>query len=420
MKTYVFIARRICEIGGAEQYLYNKSKYLESQGWRVLVFSGREGNILISGFEQYKNDIYPALTYAPECFSKREVKKTIDNIVARIGDCEGDTCIIESDAVNRAIWAEIIASRLNAKHLAFILQEEHNYDLPIRKFLRFKYDRHELAGIAQQSINQMLGDETIERRLDTKISAYCQNVVDECEDSYSCMLDSNAMYTIGSVGRLEKPCVTEILNSMKHYFSVHKDIKFNLVLIGGAVREKTIQQIFDEMHKYDNVNLIITGNIYPIPASLLKNVDVFVSTAGSASMTYKYCYPTVRVHPVTGQAVGVIGLDFKDQEKSMYDITADLTIEECIDKALNNANLIEYEKPLDESYYKRMYAEFDRQICIGSSVCSYEYYNEEFLMQIKTTHISSHFLHWLSGHLIGGGGHAAIRRFQKRLQKWKK
>ena len=43
MKTYVFITRRISEIGGVEQYVYNKSRYLETQGWSVFVFSARKG-----------------------------------------------------------------------------------------------------------------------------------------------------------------------------------------------------------------------------------------------------------------------------------------------------------------------------------------------------------------------------------------
>ena len=110
MKTYVFISRRICEIGGAEQYLYNKSRYLASQGWRVFIFSGREGRILIHGFEQYAKDIHPALRYAPECYSKGEVRRTINSIVGRIGDCGGDQCIVESDAVNRSIWAVALSS----------------------------------------------------------------------------------------------------------------------------------------------------------------------------------------------------------------------------------------------------------------------------------------------------------------------
>ncbi len=404
MKTYVFIFRRICEIGGAEQYLYNKSRYLESEGWRVFVFSGREGRILINGFEKYVKDIYPALTYAPECYSQKEVRKTVDCIVERIGDCGGDQCIIESDAVNRSVWAELVAKRLGAKHLAFILQEKHGYDTETKKFLRFKYDRHELAGITVQSINQILGDETIERRPDTKISAHCTNVVEECEDKISPQLTPNADYTFGSLGRLEKPCVPAILKGFENFFTSHPDKTFNLVLIGGAVTEVKIVQIRKRLQVFKNVNLIITGNMYPIPKSLLNNIDVFVSTAGSAGVTYRSKRPTVRVHPVTGEPVGIIGLDYEPSEKNMYDVTPGLTIEDCIERALANADAIVFRHGLDNDFFKVMKEEFNRQLSFANTVTSKAYYDEDLLMRIKSTHISSHFLHWLVGHLFGAKG----------------
>ena len=394
MKTYVFIARRICEIGGAEQYLYNKSRYLESQGWRVFIFSGREGRILINGFEKYRKDIFPTLTYAPECYSKREVRRTIDAIVERIGDCGGDPCILESDAVNRAVWAELIAKRLGAKHLAFILQEQHGYASDVKAFLRFKYDRHELAGITVSSVGQML--DGVECRPDNKISAYCTNAVEDCEDHISEKLDPQADYTFGSMGRLEKPCVRGILNGFEEFFSAHPNKSFNLVLIGGAAAEKKEQQIREELKAYRNVHLVITGNIYPVPAALLNNIDVFVSTAGSASTTYLAGRPTVKVHPVTGEPVGIIGLDFGFKEKSMYESDPNMSIPECIERALSEADKITYTHGLGDNYTQTMHEEFERQLSIADMETHQEYYNEKLL--------------------IGGQGQEQIRKYQKRLQ----
>lgn len=55
MRTYNFIIRRICNITGAQQYVYNKTRYLKSQGWRVLIFSSLQGEILIDDFKEYEN-----------------------------------------------------------------------------------------------------------------------------------------------------------------------------------------------------------------------------------------------------------------------------------------------------------------------------------------------------------------------------
>ena len=417
MKTYVFITRRVSEIGGVEQYIYNKSRYLESQGWRVFVFSARKGPILIEGLKRFKDDIYPALAYAPECYSKREVRKAVDRLAARIGDCGNDPCIIQSDAVNRAIWAELLAKRLQAKHLAFILQEDHGYDPDTRRFLRFKYDRHELAGITNDSVSQMLDDGTIEKRKDTKISALCTNVVENCPDPISDRLDAGADYTFGSLGRLEKPCIPAILKGFKAYFAAHPDEKFNLVMIGGAPNEKTTQRIRDEMSECKNIYMFITGNMYPVPQSLLNRVDVFVSTAGSSKVTYDAGRPTVRVHPVTGEPVGVIGLDFLPQEKSMYDVSPGMTIEGCIGRALENVGNISYPKESDGNYYKIMSEEFNRQLSLADIVTFKEYYDEKQLLRMKTAHIRNHFAHWVSGHLLGGDGLDYLKKIRKRFRK---
>lgn len=409
MKTYIFFTRRISEIGGAEQYLYNKSKYLESQGWRVFIFSARKGRILIPGFERYVDSIFPALAYAPECFSKREVRRMLNQIVEKVGDCGGDPCIVQSDAVNRAVWAEMTAERLRAKHLAFILQEEHGYDADIKHFLRFKYDRHELAGITASSVRQMLDDETLELRPDTRILASCQNVVEECEDRISPLLDPGAELTLGSIGRLEKPCVPAILNGFRTYFDDHPETKFNLVLIGGSADEKGILKIREEMATYKNVRLIITGNMYPIPLSLLKRIDVFVSTAGSARVSYKRQRPTIRVHPVSGEPDGVIGLDFDILKRSMYDTIPGLSIKDCLERALANEGNIVYNDQWDDSYYASMYAEFDRQLSFADTSIQQKYYDEKQLLRIRTAHIRRHFLHWLSGHLVGSRGQEYLR-----------
>lgn len=412
MKTYVFIARRICEIGGAEQYLFNKIRHLESRGWRVFVFSARKGTILINGLKRFRNDVLPTLAYAPECFTKREVNKTIEIITARVGEFKPDPCIVESDSVNRAIWGELLALRLGAKHISFILQEEHGYDRDVRDFLFFKYKRHELAGITPKSINQILSDDMIKRREDTSIAAYCNNVVEDCEDIISPRLEK-ARYTFGSIGRLEKTCVPVIIQGFVQYFKTHPLERYNLVLIGGSKSEKTYIKIKNEIDKCPNVNLIISGNMYPIPRSLLDKIDVFVSTAGSAAVSYRTHCPTIRVHPVTGESQGIIGLDFLLTEKTMYDIEKGHTIPDDIEKALCNKKMIEYTINWD-NYSQTMEKEFDRQICIADITPAGEYYNEKALMMIKTVHIQSHFAHWLSGHLFGGDGHETIRKLLKR------
>ena len=410
MKTYIFLFRRICGIGGAEQYIYNKTSYLERHGWRVLVFSGEQGQILIKDFKRFKKYIYAELFYNPSCFRKSVVNKTIQNLIYDIGNCHGDECVIESNYLPSCIWGEMLASRIKARHLAIPLQEKHSYDENTKKYLWFKYNRHELAGITKYSVRMMLNDESVELRDDTRISAYCNNVFDNNDDPYSQLLDDSAQITMGSLGRLSKPCVPIIVDGFCSYAKMHSDVRFNVVMIGDSEikdRKKTIPL---KLGSIPNIHVVMTGNIYPIPRSFGKRFDVFVSTAGAAGATYNEGYPTVNVNPLNGEPIGVIGLDYMKEEKTMYESSPDMTIEDCIDKAITQRNKIIFTDGHGEEYEKKMEAEFERQLSFLHFTDEKDYYDENLLMRMKQPHTRFPIRHRLLGHLLGGNGYERFRK----------
>lgn len=412
MKTYVFIIRRICNITGAQQYVYNKLRYLESNGWRVLIFSSLHGKILIHEFERFKNNIIPSLYLSPVCFRNSEVEYTINRIIKEVGNIDGAECIVESDSFQRAIWAEMVASRLKGRHLAFFMQQKHSYDDKMKDFLMFKYKRHELAVINNALINQMLGN--VEQREDTKISAYCNNVIDDCEDHYSNLLDESADYTLGSLGRLDKGCVPGIVDGLCSYVNSYPSKKFNIVMIGDALikgREKTIRK---KLNLCNNVHLVMTGNVYPVPSSFLKNIDVMVSTAGAAVATYLAGVPTITVHPKSGEPIGVIGLDYEIGTKSMYDPGCGFTIDKCIDRAIKERTNIVFSGNLGEEYIQNMNKEFNRQLSFVKIAETNEYYDENLLRKMKAPNQYGYFKPWLLGHIFGGNGFSLVWKITRK------
>lgn len=412
MKTYVFIIRRITKISGAQQYVYNKAKYLENQGWRVFVFSSLKGNILINDFRKHEQYIYPSLYFAPAYYRKSEVKDVVRRIADTVGDCQGDTCIIESDSIDRAAWAELVASRLKCRHLAFFVQERHKTNKEINHFLRFKYSRHELAGITKKSIHQMFGNEKVEEREDTYFRAYCNNVFADCEDKYSHLLDSHADLTLGSLGRIDKPCVPAIVDGICSYISHHPDKRFDVVMIGGSLLKGKAETIRKRLEVFDNVNLVLTGSVYPIPLSFAERFNVFVSTAGSAYATYREGIPTVIVNPNTGEPIGVMGLDFRINEKSMYESSNGLTVDGCIERAINEQDKIEFSSKSDMEYNKMMAVEFERQLSFVIDSLGNSYYDEKALTELRIPVFRPSAV-WLTGHLLGGKGQALLMKLIK-------
>lgn len=413
MKSYIFFESTICGVNGCIQYLYNKVRYLETKGFQVFVFSGVKDEILVTGLKRYEKYVYPELFHSPFFFRKSEAKFTLNRILTDIGPFTEDNCIIESNNFHSSVWGEIVAERLNCRHFIYIVQEHHNYDEEMRKFLRFKYQRHELAGISKQSVPQIIGDENAEKRPDAVFSAFCTNVIDDCTDPFSKLLDSNADYTLGSFGRLSKTCVASIIDGFYSFARLHYDKKVNVVMIGGAQSDAEERKAKDIIrHKFkgiDNVKLIITGNIYPVPISFLLQFDVFVSTAGAANATYQAGFPTVKVTP-DGNPLGIMGLDFEFPEKNFYEIKSNMTIIDCIERAIKNKESINYKKGFGEEYNKRMNSEFERQMLIVLQERSKEYYDENLLMKLKTGYPTHHTEVWILGHLFGAKGMAKIKK----------
>lgn len=410
MKTYIFFTRRLINIGGAEQYLYNKKNFLESQGWRVLIFSGQHGSILINDLKIFERYIYTELFCAPSCFTRGAVENTINSIISDIGDCNDEECVLESVYLPSCLWAEMVASRIKARHLAFPLQEKHMYDEKAKKYLWFKYNRHELAGIAIDSVRQMLGDDSVELRDDAKISAPCTNVFDDCYDYYTKLLDEKADYTFGSVGRLVKPCVPAIVEGFCSYARNHPDKRFNVVMIGGSLVKGKKEEIRKKLSSFSNIHAVMTGDVYPIPRSFASKIDVFVSTAGAANATYKEKYPTVKVNPLNGEPVGVTGLDYMPGEKNMYASSPDLSIEKCIDNAIFNRDKIRFVLGNGDEYISRMNTEFQRQLSFLDFTDQKEYYDAELLMKIKQSNTRFPWLILFLGHILGGDGYERFRK----------
>ena len=403
MTTYIFLTRTICGIGGAEQYTYNKVNYLTEKGYRVFVFSGQQGTILIDRFLDFQDDILAELAYVPHTFSRKRVEKLLDRIVKTVSDDSPDPqYIIQTDSVIRALWGELLARRLNGRHLAIILQEQHNYSSDMIEFLKFKLSRKELAGITRESVSQMIRDPSIPYSREMRISASCSNVVGDCEDPYSRQLKNDAV-TIASIGRLDKPYLIPMLQTICEYCKGHPEQDYNVLLIGGTDDKKRKRDIENAVADCKNISLLVTGFLYPIPRSLIQRADLFISTAGSSHVSYQQGRPTIRIDPVHGKLVGVIGYDFQDGEKSMYETIEGESVASRIDMVLEHKISISYKPELLEQFYNRAAAEFERQLSFVSFTKETAYYDQEKLLTIDVLLSFQHrVVHKTIGKLFGG------------------
>ncbi len=110
---------------------------------------------------------------------------------------------------------------------------------------------------------------------------------------------------IGSIGRLDKPFVLNIINGVCSFANIHSDVCVGLCFFGGA-DEKTVSDIKSKFKKCPNIKLFISGYIWPIPKSIFNLFDVFVSGAGSAVASANMGVTTVDMDVITNSPNGFI------------------------------------------------------------------------------------------------------------------
>lgn len=329
---YIIITFDITNIGGEQQYCRNKVVALKKMGYDVYLFSAHKGPIYIQDLKEYQNNIMVELKYPVYCFSKQNVNNTIDSIVKVIGEDDG-SAIIETVNGATAQWGELLARRYNCKHVCFALDEAYTVSKSESKFLKFKHDRKELAGIAVQTLPKIFeGYYNISESEAYYIDAACSNVVQDCKNE---IIDSipESDYNIGSIGRLEKGFVYPTLNKIKQFALEHSNMTFNVILIGGTTEKSVIRKLKKIVEKIDNLRLIITGFIYPIPRQLVQQVDVFISTAGSALVSVDEKVPTISVDTYTGAPIGILNYTTKE---NMYATDNSIYLSDLLKEVLFN------------------------------------------------------------------------------------
>lgn len=310
MNKYVFVTPTINAMGGAQMYIRNKLMFLERMGWSVLIVSSEKSdNIIISELKIYKNDYFPELKYNCYEFSKARIKRVSKKIVSKINKQVDDRIIIESTSLQQATWSEHIAQTIRAKHIFFSLQESNVVtNVGFGRFLLFKHKRREIAGITPLSLSEMLSPFAhINDDQSYHLIASCSNVEEDVDCPILDEIEKRQFDSvIGCLSRLDKPFVIEGLKGVLDYCMTNPSQHFLLLFIGGAP-SSCIKHILDITRRVKNVNVAITGYIYPVPTKLLDLCDVFYSSAGSAWVCRRSGIPTISYDCKDFKPIGVLG-----------------------------------------------------------------------------------------------------------------
>lgn len=310
MKKYIFFASCITGMGGAQMYLRNKCLYMQEQGWDVSLVSAQKGKVYISELKKYDWFI-PELGFDYYLFSRRKRELIVNEIIGKFVQKQYEDVVIESTCISECTWGEVVAERIGGRHFCFILQEYNAVSsLTEQDFLRFKYERYELAGIVKKSLQNLFASfYPIESDRSYFLPAYCNNVVEDVvSDDLKNIDRQNYDFVIGCLSRLDKPFIIHAIEDFIHYAHCHSDKYYLLLMIGGAPEGSAFEMIVKkQLERISNVTLYITGYLFPVPSQLLNVCDAFFTSAGSAWVCMRSGVPTISYDGNDFRPIGILG-----------------------------------------------------------------------------------------------------------------
>lgn len=325
-KKYIILTPRITGMGGGQQYTYNKMRAMQSLGYQVVIFSTENGEVIIPAFREYLNGVIAELMFQPMFFGNSKRNQVVSLMLRLCGSCSEDT-IIETMDQATSQWGEMLAKEIECVHLIhFITENPHAYSSLEVDYYLFKLSRKELLFNSRGNCDSLFfGYYSVNDEEFIKFSPQCTNVVGDVDSELSRSLPC-CDYNICSIGRLEKPYVFPMVQTLRKYIAKHPTQKFNVILIGGSDNNRVVSKIRREFAYEENCRLFITGNMYPIPRMLVEKMDLFISSSGSTRVSAGEGKVTIRIPYDTSKPCFVRF----NEEKCIEAIDADDDLEKLI------------------------------------------------------------------------------------------
>lgn len=306
---YVFLTFTMVGMTGSPSYVNNKVKWLREKGVETVVFDhygglNLKGQIELDYLMPYKNNRMLELFFPPSYFTKLQRTNILKKLYSIIGGA--DDYVVESHSPRLALWGELLAKRLGAKHLVLNVGEH----LSIRSkeeycFLDFKLNRGELFTIRPQTIQNMFKKYRVIS--DEEAKGYFFSAVMGVKPEEVPLFELEnippADYKILSFGRY-KPYFDNMINGVVKFAQQHQTERINFLIMGEvALPSKSM----DSLKSVSNLFVKFIPAKRPVPNAVFNYSDVVIATAGCANLSFKTGVKTISMNVITCLPLGVMG-----------------------------------------------------------------------------------------------------------------
>ena len=308
MKLYLFLTNTIGGCSGGVTYVRNKLVWLQKRGWDVVVYDAGgqvSESVLFTELMRFLCNRNFELYYPP-CFFTQRRRNAVVNRIANKHKYKSQV-VVESNTINLALWGEMIASSLKAKHLIYLIQE--NLIIQTKEqfdYLNYKAKNKELFSINTQAYELLFSKYEEVKDADNHYweASNASPILDIENERLNNI--PRADINISHFGR-KKDYFHYMINEVKSFAESHPKTQINFLLLGIESFKKN-GYVFS-----DNLNIIPLGNMNPVPSLFYKISNVVIATAGCASMSFKYGAKVISMDTSECKPLGVMGFTTLDR-----------------------------------------------------------------------------------------------------------
>lgn len=343
MRKYVILCKGIEDLTGAPRYVNNKFNYLKNKGWEVIVFWSFNINpVPLKDLKKFddKRFVLHELLFFPLWFTKRQQDRVLSKMIRQIG--KADQIVVESNKLQLGAWGEMLAQRLNAKHINFVTTEKIKiYNKSTFDYCYAKLQRHEFFTINPGAVNYLFSNFITFDKPEQFFWSASQGV--EVKERDFPVFDEMGMadYTITSFGRV-KGYFPYMLEELRAFISCHKDKKINVFFLGDIKNSEEIKEKLSSA----NVQLVIYPKaVEVVPRQVFTKSDIVIATAGCAGLAYRNGGRVITMDVNRKFPLGYLGYTTLDRNTDSGKYVNNSSLSEWLERLLINKETF---APLEE------------------------------------------------------------------------
>ena len=319
MRKYVLFLNTISEIGGAELYVLRKARFLENNGFKVYIVTGKAQNIRFTEFYDYEFLEIKEIVISPNLFCKNEISGILERILAFIHYQEQDEIFVESHQIYPAMWAEIFAQKVNRVNLVYCITPFHVNGYIIREFYHKKLRSDELLGCNESYIPETFGNGFKNNYLNipfdpNEIEKVSNQDTVLGKDNVSDVALESRDISILTISRIQKTYIAQSIIDLSDFCKKYPDasVKYNLVLSENNGSEYDKLKILIDKVKPNNLDIELNGPVLKLTDTIFKGYDLFIGMGTAVLNAVSMGLPSLVVDYRNNKYYGFFGYDYHE------------------------------------------------------------------------------------------------------------